>query len=240
MSNRIGFVILSHTNPSQVLRLIRTLSRMYDNPPIACHHDFSQSLLSHTFPSNVHFVSPHVRTRWAQFSIVAASLRALELLYNVATPDWFVFLSGSDYPTMNSEAVLSELMASKADALLDYREVPIVFPDHNHSIVENPALRHYASTKNLALAWQRYVGANVWFPIIRRGPRLGRYTVSLPIPAWRSPFGPSFKCYYGDFWFMGNRKVATLLLNPTRTHLQLRRYLRRRIVPDECYYHSVI
>jgi hypothetical protein len=240
MSNRIGFVILSHANPPQLLRLVRTLRRIYDDPPIACHHDFSQCALSRTdFPSSVYFVQPHVRTRWGQYSVVDASLRALDLLYQKAAPEWFVLLSAADYPTMQPERVLKELASSDVDALLDYREVRKVSPESLFSDTDD-ARPHFESPGNLALAWRRYVGLNVWFPIVRKGPRIGRYTIYTSFSALRSPFDLQFKCFYGDFWLSANQKAVEILLKPTKKHLQLRRHLRLRSNPDECYYHTVL
>jgi hypothetical protein len=239
MTEPIGFIIISHTNPSQVLRLVRCLSRIYDNPLIVCHHDFSQSSLPLAeFPQSAQFIFPHIKTRWAQFSVVSATLLALDLLYQKAAPKWFVLLSGADYPTMPASEVLRDLESRGVDALLDYREV--TKPPLDVASPENPALRPFASRGNLELAWHRYVGMNPWVPIIRKGPRLGRHTFYLPFEAWSSPFGSQFKCFYGDHWFSGNQKVAELLLNPTPKHLQLRRHLRLRTSPDECYYHTVI
>jgi len=265
MSKQIGFVILSHDNPQQLRRLVRCLQRIYDNPPIAIHHDIGQSpLRQDDFPSDVQFVSPHVKTRWGKFSLVVAALRALELLYRNATPDWFVLLSAADYPTMPAQKVLEDLGTSGVDALLDYREVPKL-SDPRHKITyrlsisrysaslvssrfdppyptpENPVLKHLILPQNLELAWRRYIAFNVWCPIIRSGPRIGRYTMYLPFDGWRLPFTPDFKCFYGDQWFAGNHKVAEILLNPTDKHMQLRRHLRsRNDVSDECYYQTVL
>jgi len=241
MSKAIGFVIISHDYPRQLLRLVRCLQQNYDNPPIAIHHDFGQSQITRgDFPSDIQFVSPHVKTRWAQFSIVTAGLRALELLYKNATPNWFVLLSGADYPVMPADRVLKELMSIDKDALLEYREVPTSLSPSHLSAPENPDVRHFSLPGNLALAWRRYIGLNFWFPVIRSGPRIGRYTIHLPIKDWRSPFGDQFKCFYGDQWFTGTRKVADILLNPSKKHMRLRHYLRLRTVPDECYYQTII
>ena len=38
----IGFVVLTHSNPPQITRLIRCLNALYSSPPIVLHHDFSQ------------------------------------------------------------------------------------------------------------------------------------------------------------------------------------------------------
>jgi hypothetical protein len=125
MSTQVGFVILSHNNPQQLRRLVLCLRRIYENPPIAIHHDFGQTpLQQYDFPPGVQFVFPHVKTRWGHFSLVIAMLRALELLYKRAAPDWFVFLSGADYPTMPADKVLQDLASSGVDALLDCRQVP--------------------------------------------------------------------------------------------------------------------
>ena len=264
MSTQIGFVILSHNNPQQLLRLVRCLQRIYDNPPIAIHHDFGQTPLQQdNVPGDIHFVWPHVKTRWGQFSLVVAVLQALDLLYRKAAPDWFVLLSGADYPTMLPEKVLRDLASSGTDALLDYREVPTLYDGSlkitagihiskysvdvgtlqvalSYPRPDNPALKHYVLSKNLTKAWRWYRGLNVLIPIIRRGPRLGRYTFYLPFEDWRSPFTANFKCYYGDQWFTGNHKVAEILLNPNEKHMQLRHHFRFRYVADECYYQTVL
>lgn len=251
MAEPIGFVILSHDSPDQLLRLTRRLNAIYLDPPIVCHHDFSQTPCDpRAFPSNVKFVMPHLKTGWAKWSVVEAALRALEILYSDAAPDWFVLLSAADYPLMPAKDVLNDLRAGRADAYLDYRPVTrsaIPMPDH---VPGNRTLAHFATPGNLALSWRRYVGAQIWFPILRRsepaisttrgsGLRLGRYTISLPFAA-HTPFTPRFKCYSGDHWFTANRKAAAILLNPTKKHFQLQRYLRLRPNPDECYYQTIL
>jgi hypothetical protein len=242
MSTTIGFVIVTYANPKQLLRLVRRLQRVYDNPPIVCHHDFGQCELNiDEFPKETRFVLPHEKTGWGKFVVVVAALRALELLYQKSSPDWFVLLSGSDYPTMPADQVVADLASCGGDALLDLREVPNTPPDMSYPPPENPTLQHFGSAENLALAWRRYVGFNAWVPIIRAGPRIGRHTMYFPFEMKRwSPFDASFKCFYGDHWFSGNSKVAQTLLTPTGKHLQLRRHLGRRVVPEECYYHSVL
>jgi hypothetical protein len=241
MTKHIGFVILSHNHPDQLLRLVRCLQNIYDNPPIAIHHDFSQSPVdANEFPSDIKFVRPHLRTRWGQFSIVSGALKALDLLYSNEAPQWFFLLSGVDYPVMNADKVLGELSTNGVDALIDYRQVPECRWDKHLDPPENSGLMHFSLPANSKLAHRRYLGLNLWVPIIRKGPRIGRLTFRFPIRDWRAPFCPDFKCYYGDQWFGGNSRVANILLNPTETHLRLRRHLRLRTIPDECYYQTIL
>ena len=214
MPMQIGFLILSHNNPQQLHRLVGCLQRVYDNPPIVIHHDFSQSTLHRDrFPSAVQFVAPHIKTGWGKLSVVLAALRALEALYDNAAPDWFFLLSGADYPTMPASQVVKELNSCSFDALLDYRKVPKLSEATFNSLyrtrvsryaveigdfqfaplsgtAEDPALQHFAQPDNVALAWRRYAGFRSWFPIIRNGPRIGRYSLHLPFEDPRSTFHP--------------------------------------------------
>lgn len=235
MPESIGFVILSHNQPQQLRRLVHTLRRVYGDPPISIHHDFSQSPIQpDTFPADVRFVTPHVKTRWAHISVVIAALRALELLYAIGNPKWFFLLSGADYPVMPADHVLRDLLNSGVDALLDYREVGSLEPPGN------PSLAYYVTPANAPVVHGWYRGLHLWHPVIRKGPRIGRKNYYLRMQDRRSPFDSQFRCFYGDHWFGGNRRVANILLNPTEKHLQLRRHLRRRPVPEECYYQTVL
>lgn len=238
----IGFVILSHQEGGQLLRLVRTLNRLYGAPPIACHHDFSQAdMATGDFPVNVRFVQPSIKTAWGRMMTVEAALKALELLYSDGGPEWFVLLGLTDYPIAPAEEVLSYLSASDADALMDYREVS---RRHTPSVAKNRALEHFDREENRRVAWGWYRSVQVWAPWPRRNKdgslRIGRRTKLLPFEYPFGPFNSSFKCYNGSHWFTGNRRAADVLTNPTAKHMQLRRHYRRRAVPEESYYQTVL
>ncbi len=240
--NAIGFVIVSHAHPEQVLRLVRTVSRLYGDPPIACHHDFSQCRLDRgLFPANVRFVEPFIPTGWGKISVVHSFLAALRLLYSDGGPDWFFLLSASDYPLKPAAEVRRALDATDCDAFIDV-----------HQLHDEPAAAKLVGEPNPKLdflenAFSRrekrrfYLDAQVWLPIPRRKPklRLGRHTVYLPFEG-RTPFREGFRLFYGEHWFAANRRCADVFLNPTDDHERLQRHLRRRFGPDECYYQTVL
>jgi hypothetical protein len=121
MNPAIGFVLLTHHKPHMIHRLINKLNAMFDHPPIACHHDFSKCDLSvEALPENVSLVQPHVEISWGEFAEVEGTARATQLLYeNPATsPDWFVFLSGTDYPIKPAKQILQDLKSSSCDAFI--------------------------------------------------------------------------------------------------------------------------
>lgn len=124
MPPKISFAVLSHCQPEQLLRLVKTLEVMFDGPPIVCHHDFSQcSLEERSFPSIVRFVRPHIITKWGDITLSLAALKAFTLLREYHQPDWYFLLSGTDYPVRPASQILSELSSANCDAFLDNREI---------------------------------------------------------------------------------------------------------------------
>jgi hypothetical protein len=119
----IGFVLLTHSHPRQIARLLARLNQLFDHPPIACHHDAGQC----AFPDaartpNLRLVEPHIVTQWARFSIVEATVRAIALLYERGPgPDVFIVLSGADYPITNAARI--RLDVNGADAFIEHERL---------------------------------------------------------------------------------------------------------------------
>lgn len=246
----IGFVILSHRSPGQLFRLCQTLGQLYGDPPIACHHDFTQrSLDMSKFPPNVRFVVPPITTAWANWSLIEATLAALSLLYDGADPDVFYVISAADYPTARPEKVRADLARSGADVHID--AFPLRAALRGNIVVGDPHLVHHRTHNNLLLGRGRYLDAQVRIPIVRlrapphsttikRYPRLGRLTKTLPFASPLSPFGQDYECYVGSQWFTGNRKAAKKLLSPSVRDRKLQHFYRSRVVPDESYFQTVL
>lgn len=238
----IGFVILSHRAPDQLHRLVGTLGRLYDDPPIVCHHDFGQTPLDRDrFPSNIRFVEDWTATGWGKWSVVEAFLRALRLLYADGGPEWFVLLSGADYPSRPAADVIADLRDSGCDAFIDVHQIDCTPAAATLTGTLNPMLVHLDREESMAQKWRFYLARQVWLPILRRRPRwrLGRWTIRLQI-AQPGPFTHGFGLWWGEHWFAANSRAACVLLHPTPKHLALQRHLRWRAFPDEAYYQTVL
>jgi hypothetical protein len=241
---RVGFVLLSHSEPDQVLALANVLTELYNSPPIVFHHDFSQTPLDKTlFPSNVRFVEPHFATFWGCFAVIPAVLAGIRLLmHGPDPPDWFYLLSGSDYPTLAPEKAISLLATASCDAFIDYREISYR-GDSADSI--DRASTGFARPSYNALAYKRYCSVAVPRPSSAKPfsfPPVGRSY--LRHPAWRSIF-PSvfrsdFRCFAGEHWFTANARAAEVLLTETEQSRRLLHHLRSRECPEECFYHSLL
>lgn len=237
----IGFVILSHGHPDQLQRLIAAIDREYDRPPIACHHDFGQTPLDRsTFGENVEFVQPHIPTSWGRYSVVEAALLALSLLF-VRSPDWFILLSAADYPVMTGTRVRKLLAYADCNVFIDARPLDALAVPACVSLGQNnPKLDHFDTVHNRRMKRLFYLSRQFWLPILRWKPkvRVGRATYR---SGWETnhPY-EGWPCHFGDFWFMGDRSTAEILLNPTEKHLALRRHLRSRTHSDETYFPTII
>lgn len=168
MTPPVGFVLLTHNKPQMIERLVAKLCAMFDAPPIACHHDFSKcDLRVESMPANVSFVSPHVETAWASFAEVEATARAIRLLYeSPSVPDWFVFLSGADYPCKPAAQILRDLRASTSDAHIN---AELIHPDAFTRSWHGLCYHRYCTKRPtpFSAAFQCYAGSQ-WFCANRR------------------------------------------------------------------------
>jgi hypothetical protein len=243
----IGFVILSHRAPEQLLRLTKALNSLYASPKIIVHHDFGQSSVdSKAFPNNVHFCSPHIRTGWGKWSLVSASLLGISRLYADANPKYFYLLSAADYPIANEDQVRSDLSSLRADAYIDHFDLQKALDGSPE--IGDPSLAHHRAPWNLHMARNRYLRAQIKVPIMRlqdgatsfrEALKIGRSTIPLPFSSPWSPFDAHFRCHVGSQWFAGSSLFAASILAHSKRVEKLRKHYSSRIVPDESYFQTI-
>ena len=222
MNPPIGFALVTHSNPHQLERLIGRLNAMFDHPPIACHHDFSQCPLSpERFSKNVSFVRPHLRTAWASFAFLQAIVRAIEQLYAApVNPDWFVLLSGNDYPIKPAAQILNDLQAGGHDAHIC------------HELVRADALETAWQKESYARYCCRYLRVPLTKKVfIARHPILKKLLL---------PFSKDFHCYSGSDWFSANHRAAQYIIESHKSNVRLANHYRRVIIPSESYFHTIL
>ncbi len=224
--NLLGFVILTHEKPPQILRLINRLVAMFGETPIVCHHDFSKCDLDlGLFPRNVSFVRPHIVTYRAGWSLVTATIAGLRALYDRKdAPEWFTLLSGADYPIKPAEVILGELQESSYDAFLEYGLIDPESAKNDHE---------------KRCVW-RYFRRHVQLPGFAQ--RFMPFSENRALPAWFPmapiPFSSQFRCYAGSQFFTANRKSAQYILEwHSRGNALAKHYERSRVpVPDKSYF----
>ncbi len=227
MGIKIGFVLLTHQNPLQIHRLVATLNTMFNRPPIVCHHDFGQcSLDTADFPANVTFIRPHLATLWGDFSVVEATVRCLQVMFSApAAPDWFILLSGADYPIKPAQQIIGDIAASPYDAHI------------HHRLIDPANLSHWWDK----LCCQRYHTVLLAPFLPRRWHRL-RTRLRLPAGLARplTPFSAEFRCYAGGAWFLTNARTVAHIIHSFQTNPKLNRHYRRATLADESYFQTML
>lgn len=244
MTPRVGFVLVAHNHPRQLLRLVLRLISLYDNPPLVCHFDFSQSSLEVLdFPRQVQFVRPHISTKWGHISYWLAFRAALQTLYETSqAPEWFVLLSGSDYPTQPPSSVLQQLETGGFDAYLDHRRIRHPFVPDSYVNYEDHG---FGRAEWIPLAYDRYVAVTAWLPGISLKEMK---PIRAPIGIMRSeflvrpftPFSSTVHCFGGDGWITGNRKTAERILAQNDLNRALLAHYSTRAIPEESLTHTIL
>lgn len=230
MSSSIGFILITHKNPEQIYRLIDHLNKMFNYPPIVCHHDFSKCDLSvDNLPKNISFVRPHVETAWGDFSIVEATIQAIKLMYESAnSPDWFILLSGSDYPIKTAKEILNDLTSSQYDAYIHHEE--IIYKVYKENVKMSLIWQ--------LLAYQRYCSYEL-FSV----PFLNNLIIRLEHPLLTQPFLPfseKLRCFAGSQWFSANQRAAEYIIKFHSQKNALTSHYRSRMFADESYFQTIL
>ena len=247
MAPFIGFALVTHSQPEQIAFLCGRLAELFDDPPIAIHHDHSQAPLSRaSLPSSARLVEDWNMTSWGEASVINAYLSALRLLHKEDSPEWTVSLSAADYPIKSAQRILDDLRHATVDGFLDFREV-------SRGCVQSRDAQSLASAfqtpEYMALAYERYLKfCVVPWPLLRRAnPRIraklsnrARYLEGELLIRLVSPFSSKFRPYAGDWWHTLNRKAAAVLLQDTPENQRLRRFYDGHPSPEESYYHSLL
>ena len=244
MGLKIGFAILSHIEPGQVLRLVKTLNAMFEDPAIVCHHDFDQSPLDETlFPNNVEFAHPHIATRWGHISLPLGALRALSLLAKHKNLDWLVLMSGCDYPVRSAAEIVSGLSNSDCDVYMDHREILYRTMPPGQTAQDGG----FSRPSWVPLAYDRYCAVRLWWPRPSRQLLLsGKFPFRKKPVIVRNPHllrllqrGRPTRIFAGDFWFQLNRRaVDRLLTDPGLQRLE--RYFYSRSNTAESFFQTAL
>jgi hypothetical protein len=240
MTPPVGFVLLTHTRAAQAHRLVGVLNAMFDLPPIAWHHDFSKADCDAArIGSNVTFVQPHVRTRWGGFSVVEATVRAIRQLYagGTAGPDYFVVLSGSDYPIKPARTIVQDLQAGECDVYIEYE---LIDARQFAREWQRECYERYC-TKRLPLYPGPALETNERPTLVRTIRRaLREIRVRRPALVGRFlPFSEDYRCFAGGQWFAGSRRAAETLIGIDLSRLPLARHYRHVPFSEESFFQCV-
>ena len=122
---RIAYLIMAHDQPDHLHRMVKALD--CDEVGFYIHID-NKVKLSRFRPEmlekeNVHFLRTRVDIQWMGFSVVEAILMLMQeaLMQDASRFDYFVLLSGSDYPIKSNSLIRKFFETSNKEFILFHR-----------------------------------------------------------------------------------------------------------------------
>lgn len=242
-SERKGFcyVIMAHHEPDLLVRLIGRLRALSPDCHIVVRHDRGAGFLDESLLRRhaAEEFRSEIAVSWGDWSMVLAMLEALDHASRRTRADWFVLLSGQDYPLRGLLAWEAEVVATGDDAwvfarptsphpraALRWRRVPL------SSLPLPRGLRRL-----LAQVFYRFVDPHEgWLKIWRLPHGLG-WAVGLP----RLRGYPSgLRHYQGSQWMTLSVRALRRLRTVHEGRADLRRYFATTFVPDESYLQTLL
>jgi hypothetical protein len=241
---RVCYLIQTHANPQQILRLVSTIRQSSDRAFILISHDSTNCQLP-----------PELFQQWGDvavieakggrgdFAIVQSYLNAVEwLLDRNVQFDWLTNLSGQDYPIKSLKCIEQFLTETKYDGFLQWFDV--LSPSSHWPISEGKNryfYQYWRSPRNLS-KWQKRL-----FSILKTVVNAAQskvkinltYGVAIGISA-KAPFDQDFVCYGGSFFKTLSRRCVEYLHNYTKQHPELVQYYTNTLISDESYMQTIL
>lgn len=232
----VAYIVLSHRNPEQVLRLVRAL-REGPSARVLVRHDQRRSRLpaAEVEAAGGTLIEDRIEVEWARWAHVELMLACLRRAAQLQ-PDWTLVLSGQDYPLRPLPEIEARLAATKADALLgSVREIAPGRPPagEDDEFFLRTAYRHFRRPR-----WLPHLPARLRPLAYVRDlpPHVGvRRLRSLSAAAGR----PDLRLYSSADWLtLGPRALAGVFA--ASRDRKLMRTFRRVAVPSESFFATVL
>jgi Core-2/I-Branching enzyme len=263
---KVAYAICSHTNPDQVVRLASLLASSDRDAVVAVHHDQTSTRLDRrSLPDtpSVHLLDSGIDVRWAGFSVVEMVLFCMRWIRDHTAFDWFVLLSGQDYPIQPLQSIAAFLDRTEHDAfarglpidqlegwrrreaerryLYAYTKVPVPRPLIRRGASE--PLRGFGGARPGAGGAGGGASAGRYRP--HRSPLTvkvspGERAVYVGVRRRRTVFGPSLVPYRGGLWLTASARAVDAVGRFVDRNPEFVRYYRRVWIPDESFFPTIL
>ena len=235
----LAFLVLSHREPPQVLRLITALTEG-NEAAVAVRHDHRRSTLEAgaVEAAGGSLLTDAHEVGWGDPAYLRMILEALQKTVRITGAEWVVTASGQDYPLRPAGELKSHLAASAHQALL-YDSWPLDL----HSPPQPPKdeffrryrYRHYPMPRRPARLIGRALGPLAYQRSMPAGtPDL------LGIRPPRQPFGAGLGCHVSSDWLMVDRRAIESLTRFARDNTSVMSHYARTAIPTESFFATAL
>jgi hypothetical protein len=238
------YLVQTHREPRQVLRLVRALRRGSPSARIFVYHDgsrqpFDPALLSPL--SGCDLLLAPVPVRRAEFSMVEAYLDAAERIARRGVEyEWLTLLSGQDYPLRPLADYERHLDRSGVQGFLRYGDV--LGPDTPWPKQRRRGHRRYFYRyRTLSAGWLPWLSRLRWLNQVQSLVHLQlTYGAQVGCRLLRPPFDGGVRCYAGPAWHSLSRECVAYLLERHAAGDPLVEHFRHTTSPEEAFCQTLL
>lgn len=227
---KVALLMLCHRSPKQINEFIYTVRNANIN--IFIHVDKKFDISKDIIKDETVFVlddNKRHSVEWAKYSQIEATLELIKYAMSTDKYDYFLLISGQDFPLTSSTRLISYLESNKADGFLN------LFPSLNYQL--GKPNNH---DKNNDLYYPDWI--------------MGRYGVSRIIRrVWveiTGGYNHTFRCfkrktlndmkfYFGSQWWGFSGQYMEWMMNYLGEHTEYCEFFMSCSTPDESFFHTL-
>jgi hypothetical protein len=238
------YVVLCHTDAEVVFRLTQRIRALSPTAAILLRHDRDDFITEEQAKvAGAELLRSRIPIIWGAWNMTAAVLEAFEHAASSSDADYFVLISGQDYPIRDLQEWESTVDDDKIDALIGEFDEPLN-PDLYDFIWATPFLapRWVPEVADRAAGhlWFRVGGALKWVGRVNRSARDKRWAVGVRRPSLLWGGQPPLPLVKGAQWITLSRRGLHAGLEAHRMNRRARRFFRTTRLADEMYLPSLL
>ena len=214
---KIAHLILAHSNPEQLHRLINRLA--HKNAHFYIHIDMKTDMKPFLLPhkrNDVFFIGPRKKVFWAGYSIVQATLNGFsQILGSGRKYDYINLLSGHDYPIKSTEYIHEFFSGNPGKIFMNFMSV------------EN-------EWREAIPRFRKYYFADAQFP----GKYSAERTINAVMPDRKLPYG--LIAMGGSQWFSAHYDSVDFIMKYMKEKPGISKFFRRSWAADELIFQTIL
>jgi hypothetical protein len=214
---KAAFLILAHKNPEQVNRLIKSLD--HPSASVYVHTDKKSGWPKEITDSSATRIKNNVAVYWGDYTPVEATLNGMkEIIAHQRDFDYFILLSGQDYPIKPIDELLQFLKENKGKEFIEHTPVN----DQGwKEAMSRYQYYHYRRNKNFWM-WMLFAGVRCFM-------KLTGFKRTAPMPI-----------YAGSQWFTISRKACEYILDYIERRPDYITFMQRSNFVDEMFFQTIL
>lgn len=222
-AKKVAYLILAHTDPQQLERLILALNYHCD---FYIHIDLFSDIspfLQLRLPANATIIKERVRVNWAGFSQVEASSNLIKAALQTGKDyTHLVLLSGMDYPIKPPTEIVGYLNRNQDQQFIRYTFMEDA-PEHYMGMIH-----HYFFRDDL--------------PFIRhrQARRVVRFLMEGTAKPFKKAYFSNIKPCAGSSWWALTLDCARYIIDYMKAHPEVVNFHKHTFASDEHFYHTLV